>query len=123
MMGACGVFIMRYVSSRYVSSFFCLHRTGWFRRFLVANTFPAGASRTCRAACECPRWFTVPEVLHGVMRPDPSPDSLADEHPGFSSASRPDENLREQLSRLMPKLPDDGSLPPANHPCAPHSRT
>ena len=46
------------------------------------------------------------------MRPDPSPDSLADEHPGFSSASRHDENLREQLSRLMPKLPDDGSLPP-----------
>ena len=46
------------------------------------------------------------------MRPDPSSDSPADEYHGFSPSSRPDENLREQLSRLMPKLPDDGSLPP-----------
>ena len=46
------------------------------------------------------------------MRPEPSCDSPADERPGFSPASRPDENLREQLSRLVPKLPGDGSLPP-----------
>ena len=53
-----------------------------------------------------------PRFYNGVMRPEPSPDSPADEHPGFSPASRPDENLREQLSRLVPKLPGDGSLPP-----------
>jgi len=45
------------------------------------------------------------------MRPDPSPDSPADEHPGFSPASRPDENLREQLSRPGPR-PPRGRAPP-----------
>ena len=39
---------------RYVSSFCCLHRTGWFRRFLVANTFLLGAGETYRAPLRLP---------------------------------------------------------------------
>jgi len=68
-----------------------------------------GAPTIAHAGLPYPRFY------NGVMRPDPSSDSPADEYHGFSPASRasrPDENLREQLSRLVPKLPDDGSLPP-----------
>lgn len=97
---------------RYVSSFFCPHCTGWFRRFLVANTYLPGRVKHAIVPSNAHAGLPYPRFYNGVMRPEPSPDSPADKHPGFSPASRPDENLREQLSRLVPKLPGDGSLPP-----------
>ncbi len=91
---------------------FLPHRTGLFRRFLVANTFLLGRAEHTGRPAIANAGLPYPRFYNGVMRPEPSPDSPADEHPGLSPASRPDENLREQLSRLVPKLPDDGSLPP-----------
>ena len=64
MMGACGVFTMRYVSS-----FFCLHRTGWFRHFLVANIFLLRRAEHTGHPFDCPRRFTVPEVLQWCDAP------------------------------------------------------
>ena len=101
---------------------FLPHRTGWFRHFLVANTYlPGRAEHTGRPAI-ANAGLPYPRFYNSVMRPEPSPDSPADEHPGFSPASRPDENLREQLSRLMPKLPGDVRCPRKSPMCtaSPH---
>ena len=43
--------------------------TGWFRRFLVANACLLGRVEHAGHPFDCPRWFTVPEVLQWCDAP------------------------------------------------------